>query len=62
MTIKYVNLPNSPINYIGISTDNKSLQNGNVGAILYVYDTQAYFVNVDGAVNWQPYLAPKLTT
>ena len=60
MAVKYVNKDwNNFIRYICLSTDTKPT--GDVGNILYTYDNSQYFINVDGATNWQPYLAPKLT-
>lgn len=59
MAVKYINNPNSLIRYVCLAADPKP--SGDVGAILYTYDDKQYFINVDSATNWQPYLAPKLT-
>jgi len=58
MAWKYIS-SNSQIRYICLAGDTKL--NGNVGDILYTYDDFKYYINVDGAINWQPYVAPKLT-
>jgi hypothetical protein len=61
MAWKYVGRINKlGIDYICASTDTKL--SGDAGSILYTYDNKQFFINTDGATDWQPYLAPKLTT
>jgi hypothetical protein len=60
LAVKYIGNNNKQIQYLALSTDEKPT--GDVGSILFVYDSGTYFINVDGVVDWQPYVAPKLAT